>query len=322
MPAEPFSYRRRVAFGDCDPARIYYAPRAVDYAVEAVESWYGSVLGVSWTEGLGRYRLGPDFARIDCEYFRPLLPDREVRVRVRVAEIGGESLTFLAEGEDDSGNRCFRVRLESLFLDRANGSPAPIPEELRERIEEYRARCGGGGDDPGAGGRTEGIPVSPAPGRGEPAHRPRKPGTGGTPFTRIRRVRYGECGPSGKIYPPKVFEYAVEVVGEWYGEVAGTSWLTLIAVRGQGAPWVSAGCAFLAPMVPGQEIRVAVRVTRLGRSSIGFSVTGEAAGGVRCFAAEMTACLIDQEAGFRPMPVPEEMAERIRAYQAACGDGG
>ncbi|OGP33610.1 MAG: hypothetical protein A2X88_09345 [Deltaproteobacteria bacterium GWC2_65_14] len=309
LPTEPFTYRRRVAFGDCDPARIYYAPRAVDYAVEAVEAWHESVLGVSWTEWIERHRLEPDFTRIDCEYFRPLLPDQVVRVRVWVVGNGRETLTFLAAGEDDSGKRCFRVRLEGRFLERGTGSPAPVPAKHRERIEEYRVRCGGNEDALSRTGRTEGIP-------------PRKPKAGGKPFTRMRRVLYGECGPSGKIYPPKVFEYAVEVVGEWYEEVAGVSWLTLIAVRGQGAPWVSAGCAFLAPMVPGQEIRVTVRVTRLGRSSIGFSVTGEAGGGEACFEAEMTACLIDQEAGFRPMPVPEEMAERIRAYRAASGDEG
>ena len=42
----PFIYHRRVAFGECDPARIFFAPRAVDYAVETVEVWFNEVIGV------------------------------------------------------------------------------------------------------------------------------------------------------------------------------------------------------------------------------------------------------------------------------------
>src|SRR3989304_1747723 len=74
LPQEPFTYRRRVAFGDCDPARIYYAPRAVDYAVEAVEAWHESVLGVSWTEWIEGHRLAAGVTGGGRGHFLPRPP--------------------------------------------------------------------------------------------------------------------------------------------------------------------------------------------------------------------------------------------------------
>ena len=307
MATEPFSYRRRIAFGECDPARIYYAPRAVDYAVEAVEAWYGSVAGITWSDLVDRHGLEAAFPRVDCEYLRPLIAGQAIRVRLRVVEADRTRILFRASGEGDSGDPYFRVGLLVCHVERDHATPAPIPQGIRDRIETYRSQCG------------EGIAV-PAGAKRLPPHGGLR--VGAAPFTRQRRVVYGECGPSGTIYPPKVFEFAIEAIGEWYEEVPGISWLDLVSVRKQGAPFVSAACEYLSPMIPGRVITMAVRVTRLGRASIGFSVVGRDAEGAPCFDARLEACFIDQEKGFRSMPIPEEFSVRIRAYRAACEADG
>ena len=323
MTAEPFSYRRRVAFGECDPARIYYAPRAVDYAVEAVEAWYGSVLGIPWADLADRQGLESAFSRVECEYLRPLIAGQVIRVRIGVVGTERAKIHLLATGEDGSGDPCFHVSLVACLVERDHITAVPFPPEMIDRIEAYRALCGKGTAVPAGGRRRD-----DAPGRaGEDLGRdgairlsPRRVRTNvAVPFTRHRRVVYGECGPSGTIYPPKVFEFAIEVIGEWYEEVPGISWLDLVSVRRQGAPFVSVACDYLRPMVPGQGIAMSVRVTRLGRASIGFSVVGRDDEGAPCFDARLAACFIDQEKGFRSMPIPEEFYGRIEAYRAACG---
>lgn len=310
MPTEPFSYRRRVAFGECDPARIYFAPRAVDYAVEAVEAWFEAILGVSWAGLAGAHGLEVAFRRVSCEFLRPLVAGQVIRVRVRVVGVAPSRLTFLAAGEEASGEECFRVRLEGILAGRAGLTPVPIPAGHLARIEAYRSGCGEGADPGPAPGET----ILPPPGNGQAA--------GGVPFTRQHRVLYGECGLSGRIYAPKVLDVIVEAIGEWFEEIPRVSWLELVSERRQGAPWVSAECDFLRPMVPGQVITVSILVPRLGRASVGFDVTGRDADGAACFASRWTACFIDQDTGFRPMPVPEEIRARIQAYRAACEAAG
>ena len=311
MSTEPFSYRRRVAFGDCDPARIYYTPRAVDYCVEAIEAWWEAVLGESWTALLARRDLEARFLRVECEFLKPLVAGQVVRVRLQAAGAGRSRIAFAAAGEGESGETCFRAGLEACLADRKRSAMAPIPREYRDRIRRSRQSLEDAPARPGIG-RPEGA----APRRSAVA------GRGGAPeglFARSRRVVYGECGISGTVYAPRVFDYAIETVGEWFEEVLGISWLELVSVRRKGAPAVAASCDYLRPMVAGQTIVMAVRVTRMGRASVAFSVEGRDAAGAACFDARMTTCFIDQDAGFRPMPIPEEFAGRIRAYLAACG---
>jgi acyl-CoA thioesterase FadM len=310
LPTEPFSYRRRVAFGECDPARIYFAPRAVDYAVEAVEAWFESVLGISWAGLVGGHGLEATFRRVECEFLRPLIAGQVVRVRLRVAGVAPSRLTFLAAGEGSSGEECFRVRLEGILAGRDGWTPVPIPAEYLARVEAYRSGCGEGEDPGPAPGETD----LPPPGKVQAA--------GAVPFTRQHRVLYGECGVSGRIYAPKVLDFIVEAIGEWFEEIPRVSWLELVSERRQGAPWVSAACDYLRSMVPGHVITMTIRVPRLGRTSVGFAVTGHDAGGAPCFASRWTACFIDQDSGFRPMPVPEEFRARIQAYREACEAAG
>ncbi len=302
-----FSYRRRVAFGECDPARIYYTPRAVDYALEAVEAWFGSVLDVSFADLIDRRGLEISVMRVDCDFVRPLVAGQVFQARIRACGIEGENIRFLSVGEDDTGEPYFRVDLLMCFSERKTHTPVPIPPEHRERIEACRTQ--GGGETAFREG-TGRIPL----------RRDRR--AGAMPFTRQRRVLYGDCGPSGTIHPPKVFEYATEAIGEWFEDIMGISWLELVSVRRQGAPMVSALCETLRPIVPGQVISMGIRVTRLGRSSIGFAVTGSDDEGAPCFDAQMVVCYIDQREGFRSMPIPEEFTGRIQAYRAACDADG
>jgi 4-hydroxybenzoyl-CoA thioesterase len=307
MKPGPFFHSRRVAFGECDPARIYYTPRAVDYAVEAIEAWYGSVLGISFAELIDRNGLEAYFLRADCDFIRPLVAGQVFRMRVTVGGIEGENIRFRVEGGNDFGEPYFRVELLACFAERNGHSPVPIPPEHRNRMEVCREPRGGE------------VPFREA-GKGFP----RKPGrsAGAALFTRRRRVLYGDCGPSGTIHPPKPFEYATEAIGEWFEEIMGVSWLELVSVRMQGAPMVAALCEYMRPMVSGQKLTMGVLVTRLGKASIGFAVAGRDADGVPCFDAQMVVCYIDQREGFRSMPIPEEFHVRIEAYRAACEAGG
>jgi acyl-CoA thioesterase FadM len=326
LSTEPFSYRRRIAFGECDPARIYYAPRAVDYAVEAVEAWYESVLGVTWADLVVRHGLEATFARVDCEYMRPLVAGQVIQVRLRVVGTDRTKILFRASGEGDSDEPYFQALLTTCLVERKRSAPIPIPSEYRERIESYRAQCGEGSATPAGGHRRDDLPGRAGGDldRDGAKRLPLRRGlpAGAVPFTRQRRVVYGECGVSGTIYPPKVFEFAIEAIGEWYEEVPGISWLDLVSVRKQGAPFVSVACEYLRPMVLGQRITIVVRVTRLGRASIGFAVAGHDADGSPFFDARLAACFIDQENGFRSIPIPEEFYGRIQAYRAACEAGG
>lgn len=299
---------RRVAWGECDPAGIYYAPRAVDYAVEAVGAWYEAELGLPWVDLHSRYGLVATFVRVGCDYLRPLLPSQSVQVRVWVVRVGRSSVTFAVTG-DVGADPCFQVRLVACFAEPHSFAAVSIPADFRRLIESYQAACGAGPAAPQPGAPEEAREGPGAQRHGLPA--------GTVPFRRRQRVAYGDCDAAGVVYAPRVFDYAIEAVGEWYEEVLGLSWMELVWTRKQGAPWVTASCEYLRPLVPGQSITVSVRVTRLGAASLGFAVTGYADDEEPCFEASLAACFIDRQE-FKTMRIPEIYRQRVESYLAAC----
>ena len=138
---KPFSIKRMVRWGDCDPAGIIYSPRVFDYAIEAVEAWNREVLGVSWTKLIGEMGMGAPMVRAECDYLHPPKPDQELEIDVRIERLGRSSLTYLVRGFD--GNRdYFRVQLVSCFVARPEFKSTEIPPPLRQRIAASRDACG------------------------------------------------------------------------------------------------------------------------------------------------------------------------------------
>jgi 4-hydroxybenzoyl-CoA thioesterase len=144
--------------------------------------------------------------------------------------------------------------------------------------------------------------------------------SGPFPFSVTRTVKWGDCDPAGIVYAPKVLDYAMEIVGAWFREVVGVSWLKLNREMDMGAPTVRAELDFLNAPLPDQEIAVHLRVETLGRSSITFLVTGRDDAGPDIFRAKLVSCFIAKPE-FKATVIPDEFRDRILAYQKAC-DGG
>ena len=313
--AAPFVYHRTVAFGECDPARIFFSPRAVDYAVEAVEVWFEEVLGVTWANLISRHNLEVRFVRTECDYKRSLAAGHVVHVRLAVLKVAHDSFILGATGDLGPAEQSFSATLEIGFVDRDSGAFIPIPERFRELEHSYRARCG---DNISLADVEKRALVTSVPARRNDGDLIPKSLSGAVPFVRQRRVRYGECGISGNIYPPKLVECAVELVGEWYEWCLGISWLEQ-CTRKRGAPFVNIRCEYLRPISVGQTITMEVRIPRLGNTSIGYEILGFDENGVPCFESQMAACYITEESGsYRPTPFPDNLRSRILAYQEAC----
>jgi acyl-CoA thioesterase FadM len=302
----PFSFPHRIGFGECDPARIFYAPRAIDWAAEAAEAWFEEVPGISWSELWARRGLEVRFESADCEYARSAVADQVVRLRVAASLAPDGALALGAVGEVVPGEPSFRARLELRLADPSRPGPVPIPEPWLGRIQAYQSRCG--------------PPEALSPER-EPAPPGRAAPAGPGPFRGRRRVRWADCGPSGSARAPRLADWAVEAAGEWYQRTLGISWREQ-CIRGRGAPFVRIRCDHLWPAAAGEELELAVRIPRLGRASIGYGVAGLDGSGRRCFEARMSACYISEEGGApRATPFPEELRRRIEEYRAACGEG-
>lgn len=137
-----FNVTRRVSWGDCDPAGIIYTPRVLDYAMETLEAWNREVLGVPWIKLNREMSMGMPTVRAELDFLAAPAPDEDVVTELRVEQVGRSSITFLITGDDGNGRAFFRVKVTSCLISRPAFKPTPIPDDLLERIHDYRKACG------------------------------------------------------------------------------------------------------------------------------------------------------------------------------------
>ena len=315
MAMVPFAIFRRVGWGECDPALIYYTPHAIDYAAEATEAWFEEILGVSLLGLAAEYGFDAHFLRIDCSYLKPLVASQRVELRATVSDVDDSRLVLAVSGDDPGGQLCFMVRMVVGFVTLHERRPVPMPAVFKTALGACRqqdANCQGAHPN----FDWSNFPVAD--------------GTAARTFPRLsdgsylgsRRVAYGDCGTAGIVCAPKLFVYAVEAVGEWFETILGISWMQLVWERTQGAPFVSVSCQYLLPILPGEKLALAVEVTRMGRSSLEFAVSGCNPKGELCFYAVLTSCFVERQGGLKAISIPEEFREKIRVSPAASGDTG
>jgi len=85
-------------------------------------------------------------------------------------------------------------------------------------------------------------------------------------FTTRRRLRFGDCDPSGIAYFPSYLDMLAGVFEELFAE-AGAPFSHLMRERGLGPPTVKLECGFERSGFYGDELDWRVAVARLGRSS-------------------------------------------------------
>ena len=196
-------------------------------------------------------------------------------MKLSVVSVGLNSFKLCAVGEIGPDELSFESKLEIGFFDSGSEALAPVPEEIRGRIVSYIMLCDTNvlsTDDISDLHSNVSINILSK----ETLSASKR---GLVQFSRQRRVRYGECSISGKIYMPKLIEYSVEMAGEWYGSCLGISWLEQ-CTRKRGAPFMNIRCDYLSPIELGQTITMVVKIPRLGSSSIDYEVMGYYESGV------------------------------------------
>lgn len=136
-----YAVKRRVSWGDCDPAGILYTPRVFDYCSQTLESWYAEVIKMDWVTMI-RGRRGSPTVHASCDYLKPMAPGLEVATTLHIDKLGETSITFRLEGKDDRGNIYFRARYVSCITDFAQDKAIEIPADWRSRMQAYMAGCG------------------------------------------------------------------------------------------------------------------------------------------------------------------------------------
>src|SRR5271170_316903 len=133
--AVPFSIRRRVKWGDCDPAGVVYTPRFSDYVVEVFLEFSAHLIGSPLQEKLRELDLGLPAKAITLEFKRSLWPDQVFDMSVRVGPIRTRTFDLSIRATTPEGIPLFDATLSPICVRPETRESCAIPDLLRQKLE-------------------------------------------------------------------------------------------------------------------------------------------------------------------------------------------
>lgn len=140
--ASPFSVDLPIRFSHSDPAGIVYYPNYFDMFNGVIEDWFADALGVSYVDEILVKRRGFPTVHAECDFFVPSRMGDRLTMTLLVTDIGRSSVKLSIIGHVAAEER-LRATLVVVLIALDERRSMPIPADLRERLERYRAGCAG-----------------------------------------------------------------------------------------------------------------------------------------------------------------------------------
>ena len=133
-------------------------------------------------------------------------------------------------------------------------------------------------------------------------------------------VRFGDCDPAGIVYFPRYFDFFHQAMETWFPAELGFGYDQFVRERKLGFPAVHSEADFERPSRFGERIEIHQRVTRLGRTSIGFAYQVHG-GGVRRATGRSVCVVMDLDPSSpthgQAVVMPADLRARIDAFGSA-----
>jgi uncharacterized protein (DUF924 family)/acyl-CoA thioesterase FadM len=139
----PFTFRRRLNWGDSDTAEIGYVSKLIDFGQEAVEMWWEAVLGTNWYL-MKQDNMANPAVSIQIDFLAPVVVGDRVDVSVLIEKLGNASIAYRIEGHKVGGGHVFtglytHALVTDVHSDKIKAKP--FPDGWRRQIEGYRREC-------------------------------------------------------------------------------------------------------------------------------------------------------------------------------------
>jgi acyl-CoA thioesterase FadM len=137
----PLVIRRRVKWGECDPARVVYTVTFSEYVISAAELFYGSVFGTTPQVAKDKFGFGTPTRALTFDFRSSLRPDEEFDMTATVADVRSRTFVLHISGRTPAGKDVFFADLTPICVARDERRAIEIPVPLRPALEKYQAAC-------------------------------------------------------------------------------------------------------------------------------------------------------------------------------------
>jgi 4-hydroxybenzoyl-CoA thioesterase len=135
-------------------------------------------------------------------------------------------------------------------------------------------------------------------------------------YRRPIQIEFNHCDPAGIVFYPRYFEMTNSVAENFFREVVGESYATMIA-RAEGTPTVTLTAEFLLPSRLGEVLEWRLTVEAVGRSSMDLLLIASCGGQDRLRVKKRLVYAGLRDGQPAALPWPAALRERLMAVQAA-----
>jgi len=129
-------------------------------------------------------------------------------------------------------------------------------------------------------------------------------------------VMFKHCDAAGIVFYPRYFEMMNDCIETFFARVVGWPFKD-IHLTG-AVPTAEVRTRFRAPSRLGDELTLLLGITRVGRTSCGFTIEADCAGEAR-FSTELTLVNVDENG--RPTVWPDKAKQQMKQFEESQGSG-
>lgn len=139
LSTSPFVVRRRVRWGECDPAGVVYTGKFTDYLLSVTMLFHDSLLD-DFSDGY-RKKMGIETPckSMSLTFSRALWPNESFDMHVAVSDIRTSSYDVQVRAVVADGSLVFTGQVSMVCIPREERRSIPIPPDMRVRLEAARA---------------------------------------------------------------------------------------------------------------------------------------------------------------------------------------
>lgn len=135
-------------------------------------------------------------------------------------------------------------------------------------------------------------------------------------FTVRRDIMFAHCDPAGIVFFPEFFRMFNDTFEAWFNTVLGVPMADEFFVHNRMFPFVHIDCDFKVARKMGQTMDLTLVLTKVGRSSMHYSIVGHD-DGLEILRANLVTC-VASKATMKTIDIPPEIRGPLDAYLALC----
>ena len=140
LEQSPFVVRRRVKWGECDPANAVYTPWFSEYVISAVMLFYEQLAGENFEAMRARFGIDLPTRGLRLDFTGTLQPDQLFDMTVTVGELRSRSYDLNVIARRPDGDPVFSAVLSPICVARNRRVGVAIPDGFRDLLVARKDR--------------------------------------------------------------------------------------------------------------------------------------------------------------------------------------